>query len=112
SKYDTRTPLTQQAYLWNTANLSYYTFSESHDWADLYFVVYNANICLEEIEKIERNTQNAASWDNIKGSALFLRARSFLQLAWIFSKAYDSITASQDLGIPLRLGSDFNVPSV
>jgi len=35
-----------------------------------------------------------------------------LNLSWIFSKAFDDGTANNDLGIALRLGSDFNVPSV
>lgn len=111
TSYNTRPPLTQQAYVWNAANLSTYIFSESPDWGNVYYVIYIANTCLEQLEKIEKNTRNETSWNNVKGSALFLRARSFLQLAWIHSKAYDPETASQDLGIPLRLTSDINVQS-
>jgi tetratricopeptide (TPR) repeat protein len=112
TNYNTRSNLVQQAYIWNASGQSDYIFSNAPDWAYLYLVVYNANLCLEEIEQIERNTQNATSWDNIKGSSLFFRGRSFLRIAGIFSKAYDSSSSLQDLGIPLRLTSDFNVPSV
>jgi len=35
-----------------------------------------------------------------------------MHLLWAFSKAYDSSSFNTDLGIVLRLGDDFNVPSV
>src|SRR6185312_8637460 len=44
-------------------------------------------------------------------SALFFRAYYFGQLAWVYAKAYDKSTAGKDLGIALRLTSDFNVTS-
>lgn len=112
SIYDTRTPVVQAAYIWKAAGLSDYSFSNVKDWANLYFTVYNANLCLDELKTIPRTAVNATSWDNVKGSALFFRARAFIQLLWAFSKAYDETTANEDLGIVLRLGSDFNVPSV
>jgi tetratricopeptide (TPR) repeat protein len=46
---------------------------------------------------------NSHEWDNIKGSALFFRATSFLKGLWIFSKAYDPETADNEFGIILRL---------
>jgi tetratricopeptide (TPR) repeat protein len=64
------------------------------------------------INKIERNSQNAVQWDNVKGSAYFYRAFRFLNLIWEYGKAYDDNTSNTDLGIVLRLGSDFNEPSV
>ena len=48
----------------------------------------------------------------MKGSALFFRAYYFLQLSWVYAKAYDATTSRTDLGIVLRLTSDFNVKSV
>lgn len=81
------------------------------DWSYAYRPVYNANYTLEAIEKVATDPLNKAAWNNVKGSALFFRAYYFLQLAWIYSKAYDPATASSDLGIALRLTSDFNTPS-
>jgi len=112
SIYDTRTPVVQAAYTWAMAGVSDYSFANVKDWANLYYTVYTANLCLDELTNISRTTVNAVSWDNVKGSALFFRARAFMQLLWVFSKAYDENTANNDLGIVLRLGSDFNVPSV
>lgn len=45
------------------------------------------------------------------GQALYYRARSFLHAAFVWLPAYDSIHAKTDLGLPLRLNSDFNVTS-
>jgi hypothetical protein len=81
------------------------------DWQNLYGLVYKANLTLEGISNISRNIGNRQAWDNLRGSALFLRAYAFQVLAADFAKAYDSITASSDLGIPIRLSSDFNIPS-
>jgi tetratricopeptide (TPR) repeat protein len=96
----------QQMYRWA---LTDYTFPG--DWAALYNTVFNANLCLESLQKIGRTPVNAKQWDNVKGSALFFRAYSFLSLSWTFCKAYDKTTSSTDYGIPLRMTSDFNVPS-
>jgi tetratricopeptide (TPR) repeat protein len=96
-------------YLWEPG-----IFSGFHptDWQNEYTIIYNANVVLDNIGKIIRDTSNAAEWDNCKGSALVFRAKSFYEIAQIWAKAYDSATASTDLGIPLRLTSDFNVKSV
>jgi tetratricopeptide (TPR) repeat protein len=63
------------------------------------------------LKDITRTKENSESWDNIKGSAMFYRSYYFLCLLWNYAKAYDSTTAGKDLGIALRLTSNFNVPS-
>jgi hypothetical protein len=62
------------------------------------------------MKDVERTPENAVVWDSIKGQALFLRANAFLRGAGIWALAYDS-SANTDLGLPLRLSSDFNLPS-
>ncbi len=84
----------------------------SNDWVNCYKPINVANICLEEIEKFPRTSLNEAAWDNIKGSALFIRSFYFLHLSWVFSKAYDTVTLNDDLGIAIRLGTDNHVPTV
>jgi starch-binding outer membrane protein, SusD/RagB family len=81
------------------------------DWQNLYGIAYKANVALDGISGIARTAGNQQAWDNLKGSALFLRAYAFQILVADFSKAYDSVAALSDLGIPLRLTSDFNIPS-
>ncbi|KAA9040828.1 RagB/SusD family nutrient uptake outer membrane protein [Ginsengibacter hankyongi] len=82
-----------------------------NDWSSAYLPVYNSNYCLETLDNIPMSASNEATWKNVKGSALFFRAYYFGQLAWVYAKAYDKSTASTDLGIALRLTSDFNVTS-
>jgi hypothetical protein len=83
----------------------------NNDWANIYNIVYYANTCIENISKIDRSSGNMSEWDNIKGQALFYRAKAFLQAAFIWCKAYDITTSSEDPGIPLRLNADFNIHS-
>lgn len=81
-------------------------------WLNHYRVVYYSNFILETLNNIERVERNERDWDQIKGSSLFFRAFNFFSLVSTFGKAYDKATAGEDLGIPLRMTSDFNVPSV
>lgn len=99
----------RDTYTWQPANL--FRAGESNDWGYCYATINRANTVLHYLNEIPRNGIDPA-WNNTKGHALFLRAKTFLDLASIFSLAYDSATASTDLGIPLRLTPDFNTPSV
>lgn len=83
-----------------------------NDWSLAYRAIYNANVCLERVGLIAPATNNQQQLNSIKGAALFYRAYYFLELSWLFAKAYDSSTAQTDPGIVLRTGADFNVPSV
>jgi len=98
----------RNAYLWEE-----HIFNGTHpdDWQNEYTVVYNANVVLDNLPLIQRDETNAKDWDNCKGQALVFRAKSFLEIAQVWSKAYDSVTANTDLGIPLRLTSDYNIPT-
>lgn len=82
-----------------------------NDWSRSYDVVYYANTVLEALQKIERIATNGQDWDNIKGQALFLRANAFLQVLSVCAPAWDSASAANTLGIPLRLNTDFNETS-
>lgn len=99
----------RNAYLWKS---DIWTGWSPTDWQNEYTIVYNANIVLNNIQNIIRNSTNAAAWDNCKGSALMFRGKAFYEIAQIWTKAYDSTTANTDLGIPLRLTSDFNAKSI
>lgn len=100
----------QRMYLWGSDHLFAPRLDGSgNNWSYSYDNVYRANVVLDNLPGMARTTENQADWDNVKGQALFLRAKSFLQVAWIWSLAYDSVTAATDLGIPLRLTADFNI---
>ena len=104
--YSGLSPQAKDAYTWKPFN--YYG---PNDWASLYDVVYLSNLSLEGIGRITPDKTNLQDWNNVKGCALFFRAQSFLHTAFIFCKAYDSVTAGKDYGIVLKLSSDFNEKS-
>lgn len=99
--------LNQQVYQWQPFDIRY-----GNDWNLAYLAIYNANLTLELLEKVQRTPANVQAWDNVKGSALFLRSFHFLNLVTQYAKVYDESTAGTDQGIVLRTVSDFNVPSV
>ena len=82
------------------------------DWDMPYQQVFYANEVLEGLAQIPVTTANQAQWQAEQGSALFLRAYAFYNIASLFAPPYDSTTAAMDLGIPLRLHSDVTAPSV
>ncbi|PAW95185.1 hypothetical protein CKK33_17435 [Mucilaginibacter sp. MD40] len=99
-------------YTWQPTDLFRPYTNLPNDWNLVYNNIYVANTVLDNMIKVNRNNANASDWDNIKGQALFLRAHSFYKAATIWTLAYDNTTSSSDLGIPLRLNSNFNEISV
>ena len=78
----------------------------TNDWSGLYRKVYYANTVLETLEKIKQDTANRQEWNNIRGQALMIRGKSFLNAVLIWAPAYDAATAATDMGIPLRVTTD------
>ena len=97
----------QKRYTWR-----YYFFGTGNDWSACYQAVYNSNLVLDLLKKIPETAGNKEQINFIKGQALFSRSYYFLQLLWNYANAYDKNTADKDLGVVLRLSSDFNIPSV
>lgn len=100
----------------NQVYLNYYTWQPQeynfvNDWSKAYLAIYNANLCLDGLNQLTQGGQDQVKYDRVKGAALFFRAYYFTELLWCYAKAYDPNTASQDLGIVLRLNSNFNTPS-
>ncbi|WP_158799779.1 RagB/SusD family nutrient uptake outer membrane protein [Pedobacter sp. L105] len=73
------------------------------DWNVGYSSIFTCNNVLEGLNQIPIVDLNRGQWNNIKGWALFMRAYAFYDLVRSFSPAYDSQTATTDLGIPIRL---------
>jgi starch-binding outer membrane protein, SusD/RagB family len=97
---------TKQGYIWQYAPET----EENTDWQKFYKNVFYVNTILDNLPKINQDGQ-LQKWNTIKGSALFLRAYYFFVLSQVYAPQYDSNTASTDLGLPLRLSSDFNKPT-
>jgi len=95
----------KNAYIWNK---EIYEGNTCPDWNKPYMCIFYANVVLEGMENVVIDQVNNEQWNNVKGSALFYRAHAFFQLAQVFCSPYDETSAAQQLGLPLRLSSDFN----
>jgi tetratricopeptide (TPR) repeat protein len=99
----------RRMYNWEASNVFQ---STSNDWYYSYLPVYYGNSILESLPNIERNNSNSVDYDNIKGQAYFFKGLGMFSASAIWCQAYDESTAEQQLGLPIRTGTDFNVPSV
>lgn len=106
------TSITEKAnYIW--APDIYGNNTTSIEWNLPYERIFYTNIILEGMDKIiPANSNEQVNWNQVKGSALFFRAYNHYSIANLFCKAYDGTSANTDLGIPLKLESDINIPSV
>lgn len=94
-------------YVWDN-----YDYQWDNDWAQGYVIVFTCNLILEQLESIPRTSENASMWDNIKGSALFFRAHSYLTMLWSYALAYDEQVSDHELGIVIRKFSNPHDPSI
>lgn len=106
--YASRPERQQNLYKWQPDDGYFF----ENDWSLSYKAIYNTNLSIEGLKRINKTANNALAWNNAMGSALFFRSFHFLNLAWTYSKAYSTATAGADLGIVLRENADFNIPSV
>ncbi len=90
-----------KAYIW-AADLD-----NIEDWANQFSNVFYANTVLDNLPNISVGIQ-VEKRNYVQAQALFHRAHCFFNLSQLFSKPYNSATANTDLGIPLRLNSNFN----
>jgi len=99
----------KRMYIWEK---NYLFKPRVNSWSDTYTTIYYANTVLERLDNINENSTNSDNYRNIRGQALLFRAKSYLDAAFIWTQAYDQTTAESDLGLPLRLTTDFNEPSI
>lgn len=93
----------RNVYLWrNTAE-----DGDAGNWQRQYNSILSCNVVLETLTKNNYPGDETFA-DQLKGSALYYRSNCFFNLLLLFAKAYDEGTAATDLGIPLRLKSDFS----
>ncbi|TKC10665.1 RagB/SusD family nutrient uptake outer membrane protein [Pedobacter polaris] len=104
-----RTETDQRIYTWQNDNV---LPALENDWAYCYRLVYRANTILNDIDKIEVNSLNALTKQDIKGQAFYHRAKAFLQAVVIWAPVYHQVNSNTDLGVPLRLNINFNEISV
>lgn len=109
--YDTwrslRTVAERNTYIW--ASDLYADLPDLEDWFGPYKAIFYANNVIAGLEKIPVNRDNIEKYNYTKGWAHFNRAYFFYALASNFCKSYDSQTAANDLGIPLKISPAVDV---
>lgn len=110
SNLDTRE---RKCYIWEE-DVYFPSEKSVDDWDKPYQQVFYANVVLDGLEKIRSNKGgDPLEFDRVLGTALFLRAYAFYNLAQVFSPPYDSNISEKDnkFGLPLRTRPDIgNVP--
>jgi hypothetical protein len=73
------------------------------DWNSPYKQIFYANVVLDGLSKVTITPDNRQQWNTLRGSALFIRAYAFYNLAQVFALPYNAETATKELGVPLKL---------
>jgi hypothetical protein len=89
-------------YTWLPASIR----AASDEWVGPYNKIYHANLILETVQGLS-GKENQTTLNNLRGSALFMRAYALWNLAQLYAKPYGS-TAATDAGLPIHLVSDIN----
>lgn len=92
----------RSAYLWQKNDYNYV-----NEIARSSEAIYVANLCIEKCDELLRK-QKEKELEEIKGSAMFFRSFYWLRDLWTYSLTYNENNADTDLGIVMRLSSDFN----
>lgn len=99
-------PYEANGYLWEK---EIYEGKESTDYNNSYQRIMLANLALDVKDVAALNAIDEKAKNNVIGSAHFIRAFSYYQLAQLFCKPYDATTAATDLGVPIRADYDVKV---
>jgi len=74
------------------------------DWNTPYQQIFYSNVVLDGLNSLTDKT--SARSRNIRGSAMFYRGFAYYNLAQVFAAPYDSTSAANLPGLPLRRSSD------
>lgn len=100
----------KRGYIWQKDHL--FSILGNNNWFSIYRPVFTCNTVLEGINKADISPADQSIYNDIKGQAYYIRAQAFYQAADLWAPAYDDTGADTQLGIPIRLGTDFNQKSV
>lgn len=103
-EFKTTTPLAELYgfYSWekDPCNLDGVLYSDK-TWGRLYEHIAVLNVILDKVENFTHDTEEDRS--AVKGQCYFLRASYYYLLVNLYAKPYDQVTASRDLGVPIKL---------
>ncbi|GAA4321292.1 RagB/SusD family nutrient uptake outer membrane protein [Mucilaginibacter gynuensis] len=89
-------------YIWQATAIR----ASATPWVSSYNKIYHSNLVLEALDKLQASEQPAVV-NNLRGSALFLRAYALWPLAQIYIKPYSAANL-QEPGLPIHTRSDIN----
>lgn len=105
-----RQEVEQRLYRWEKSNV--FRDNGTNEWKINYKAIYVTNEVLGFANKLHVSPKEEQVLKNIKGQAHFYRAQKYLNNLIIWAAAYHEEHSEIDLGVPLRLDTDFNKPSV
>ncbi|MFB2117851.1 RagB/SusD family nutrient uptake outer membrane protein [Parapedobacter sp. 2B3] len=79
------------------------------DWSRGYSRILQCNIVLDGLLKMDASKKENELWRQAKGNALFFRALNYYWLAQLYCDPYLADSASQALGLPLRVEADVTI---
>lgn len=97
----------RNSYTWSN-DLNFYQGAEVADWNNSYHAIYYCNVVLDGLKKIQVNTSNQTTYNEVLGTALFFRSHALYKLLSLFAAPYDASTANQLPGIVLPQTADVN----
>lgn len=94
----------RRLYIWQPDFL--FASGSGNEWGRAFQSVYYANTVIENAKKAE-GQGSQAEINDVKGQALFVRAKQHFHVAVLWARAYTP-NASTEIGIPLKLTTNFN----
>ena len=82
------------------------TYEIEYPWRDYYKLIANLNNILDNYQSVTPKENETETYNRYVGEAYFMRAYAYSYLINLYAKAYNSSTASSDLGVPLNLKYD------
>lgn len=76
------------------------------NWTSMYHRIAVLNTILYQLNEMDIDKDELLLARQVKGEALYLRAAYYFWMVNLYARPYSRLTASQDLGIPLKINSD------
>lgn len=105
SYWSSLVPWQANAYLWRDE--IFIDNAGLENWGNSYQQIYYANLVLDILAKIERNS-DLKKYNNVRGRALFFRSWAYFQLAQVYCFTYSEENKNAQ-GLPLRDGTDLDI---
>lgn len=97
----------RRMHVWEKDNL-FAPNEPENDWQYTYTTIYYANTVLNGLAA---DNLPSAAHNNVEGQAYYYRGNAMLEAAQVWTMAYQQATAHQEMGLPIKLNTNFNEQS-